>query len=148
MAFRCPLMAARRLIIVLLALMAISTVAAILAPPIEERSAETSTETTSTSVDDGEEQAVGALLEKRIDAGGRPERIDAVVGDRLSLTVTSPTPTNVQVPALGLIAFADRGTPARFDFALREEARYRVELDDGAAVATIEVAAAPGRPGS
>ena len=140
-------MAARRLIIVLLVLMGISTIAAFLAPPIEERRAETSTEqTTSTSAEGDGAPAAGTLVEERIDAGGSTEKIGAVVGDRLSLTVTSPTPTNVQIPGLGLIAFADRGTPARFDFALREEARYRVELDDGSAVATIEVAAATGRP--
>lgn len=142
-------MAARRLIIVLLALMAISTVAAALAPPIEERRAETSTESTAGQAPaETGEAAAGVLLEQRIDAGGPPERIGAVAGDRLALTVTSPTPTNVQIPALGLTGFADRGAPAQFTTALREKARYRVEVDDGTLIATIEVspagAAAPG----
>jgi hypothetical protein len=139
-------MAARRLIIVLLVLMAISTVAAALAPPIEERRAETSTESTAEPAGgEGNTEnsaAAGVLLEQRIDAGGPPQMIGAVVGDRLALTVTSPTPTNVQIPALGLTDFADRGAPAEFAIALREQARYRVLLDDGTTVATIQVAEA------
>jgi hypothetical protein len=135
-------MAARRLIIVLLVLMAISTVAAALAPPIEERRAETSTESTAEPAAGEDGEAAGVLLEQRIDAGGPPQMIGAVVGDRLELTVTSPTPTNVQIPALGLTDFADRGAPAEFAIALREQARYRVLLDDGTTVATIQVAEA------
>ena len=143
-------MAARRLIIVLLVLMGISTIAAILAPPIEERSSDTDTESTTTTGTQGEPgepgagaegSAGGVLIEQTIGAFGKQAVLGGVVGDRLALTVTSPRPTNVQVPALGLFEFADRGAPARFDLFLREEARYVVERDDGTAIATIEVAA-------
>ena len=138
-------MAARQLIIVLLVLMGISTIAAILAPPIEERSSDTDTESTTAAGTEGEpgageEGSTGVLIEQTIGAFGKQAVLGGVVGDRLALTVTSPRPTNVQVPALGLFEFADRGAPARFDFFLREEARYVVERDDGTAIATIEVA--------
>jgi hypothetical protein len=150
-------MAARRLIIVLLVLMGISTIAAILAPPIEDRSSDTDTESTTAAGTEGEpgageEGSTGVLIEQTIGAFGKQAVLGGVVGDRLALTVTSPRPTNVQVPALGLFEFADRGAPARFDLFLREEARYVVERDDGTAIATIEVAgptpapAGPERP--
>lgn len=138
-------MAARRLITVLLVLMGISTIAAILAPPIEERSSDTDTESTTTTDTGGEPaagdpEAAGVLIEQTIDAFGKEAILGGVVGDRLALEVTSPRPTNVQIPALGLFEFADRGAPARFDLFLREPARYVVERDDGTAIATIEVA--------
>lgn len=135
-------MAARRLIIVLLVLLAISTVAAILAPPIEERSGD-STSTTATEQGPGPD---GFLLEERIDATGEPVRIGAQAGDRLTLIVTSPEPTPVQVPALGLSGFADRGAPARFDVFLREAGTIVVERPGGERIATVEVTADPEAP--
>ena len=81
------------LIIVLLVLLAISTVAALLAPPIERdpiRPVEQTTTGSEAEAPPAEPTGNGEVLTERIDtADSKPTLIAALAGDRLALTVSS-----------------------------------------------------------
>ena len=114
-------MAARRLIIVLGILFAISIAAAAIAP---ERPITTSTETsttTTTAVEEadntaGSGQASVSLLASVSD----PPTVRAKVGDQLALSVDASEPLEVEIADFGLIANAAPAAPALFDLLLRD----------------------------
>jgi hypothetical protein len=132
--------AARRLVIVMLLLLGISTLAAALVDPPE--------------TDEGDEAAIeppplpqprGELVRERIDAmEPTPEVISIRVGDQLTLTVTSRRADEVEIPALGELRFVAPLAPARFDFFAREEGTYAIRLlDADRTIGRIEVSPRP-----
>ena len=127
-------MAARRLLIVMLILLGLSTLAAALVPQRTLRNG-TTTRTTNaqgTQTAPAQPQAAGRSLSATLtlDAtkeppvvagpvctGGRKPRCAAPfhVGDQLTLQVYSRTPSELQIPEYGLLAFATANAPARFE---------------------------------
>ncbi|MGA7396773.1 MAG: hypothetical protein WBW62_04930 [Solirubrobacterales bacterium] len=123
-------MAARRLIIVMLVLLGISTAIAFIVPepntddPQEVTTGSTgSTGTTGTSGDgDTEPPPSGSdLVEKTVTADEEVSPIAAEPGDRVVLRVQPAVPTDVEIEALGLISYASDFAPAVFDFIMPSE---------------------------
>jgi hypothetical protein len=115
-------MAARRLIIILVLLLAVSVAAAALAP---ERGGETTiTEDPETSTaEEARSDDAGELVERGILASPEdPETIRLEAGDRLSLSVSTREPREIEIAEFGLIANADPVAPAEFDIVTTEAA--------------------------
>ena len=135
-------MAARRLIIIMVVLLTISTLAAALVPQPEERSDSASRSSTSSTETTRAERksAGGELVEAEVDTEarkGRPSAVELAPGDQLALTVTSPDPGEVSVPAFGLLEFTGPGDPARFDILVEKSGRYPVRFAGGGTIAVI-----------
>lgn len=157
-------MAARRLLILMLVLLGISTLAAALLPTPgreEDGGEETAPSTTGEVGDEGRgpigaetspaggdaEGAVaarpsrGKTLRARIDLGDK--RIPVVpikVGDNLSLEIRSKRRGLLEIPALGRVEAVAPGTSAFFDVRGREPASYGIRfLGRDRVVARIEV---------
>lgn len=137
-------MAARRLIALLFMLMVISTVLAALAP--EDRDEDSTDASTTTSEPErGEAKANGKQspaadsLVVAVGVGPQPDRVEAVVGDRISLLVRRKDPSQVAIPELGRLDYATPGSPARFDLLLRSEGLIEVVDGDDELIATIDV---------
>jgi hypothetical protein len=130
-------MAARRLLIVMLLLLGISTLAAALVPPPERD--ETPTETSAPPTSRARESPQGERVAAQVSAAasGRPDRIRVASGDQLALVVKSPRPAEIAVPAFGLIDFAERGAPARFDILVERSGRFEITAERQGTVATI-----------
>ncbi len=62
--------------------------------------------------------ASGAPVERVVEAGGKPDRIDASPGERLILKLKSEEPAEIDVPELGLSGFAGPYAPAYLDLIL------------------------------
>lgn len=111
-------MAARRLIIVMIVLLAISTAVAVIAPqPAERRESET-TEATVPEPEDPSwyDEAGQPPKESVIYSDARsPKRIVARVGDRLRLEVEGAEGRQIAIPSLGLAGTQSRTAPARFE---------------------------------
>jgi hypothetical protein len=119
-------MAARRLLIVMLVMLGISTVAAALVPtePQDEREDEPTT-TTSASA----REPRGRLLRRTVDARGRrPEVVRVRVGDQLELLVGSRRSDVVEIAGLGELREVDRDAPARFDVLPFERGVHPIRL--------------------
>jgi len=129
--------AARRLIIIMFVLLAISTFAAALAP-VREPSSSSTQEQTVPKPESG--PVVGGVVKARIDSDSQqPELIRAQPGDRLELLVASRTPAEISIEPLGLISNASAGAPARFDAALGEAGTLPVTVLGGRTVGRIRV---------
>lgn len=145
-------MAARRLIIVLVVLFAVSIVAALIAPDrrgglIGDRSSTEATSTTTTSAPEetrpaGDALPSGEALTVRIDAStAKPERVEAFVGDQLALEVGSDRAREIEIPAFGVTEDAAPDAPANFDLLLREPGTLEVlDADAGKVLGLLEVA--------
>jgi hypothetical protein len=113
-------MAARRLLIVMLVLLGLSTLAAALVPPQSLRES-TATQTTTTKTQPTDRtQPVGVprgkLFAARITVGGGHIPVVPIkVGDELSLTVRSRQADQLEIPALGLVQAVAPSAPAHFD---------------------------------
>lgn len=133
-------MAARRLIMVLLLLLGVSVAAAAIAP--ERRGPANLAEETSTTTTAEELSPPPAkVLERQLLASTKqPETIRADFGARLVLSVRSPTPTEIAIDPLGLIANADPQTPAQFDLLLGEPEDIAItDASTGEVVGRIQV---------
>ncbi len=132
-------MAARRLLIVMLVLLGISSVIAVITPNPRKEAAEreeqvsgasgatgASGETGETGPADGDparpasiEAAASAVatgpIERDLEAGDEVKPIDVKPGRRLILRVKAPEPAEITVPDLGLTAFAGPYAPAYLD---------------------------------
>jgi hypothetical protein len=118
--------AARRLLIVMLVLLGVSTVAAALVPVDRDALRDEST-TTSTRAD--KRTPTGALVEASIGAGApKLKAVRMQVGDQLQLRVTSPQAHEVEIPALDELEDVDPDAPATFDLLLFDEGTYNVRL--------------------
>lgn len=109
-------MAARRLIIVLGILFAISIAAAALAP---SRPASTETSTSPTTGPVTAAPGGGVAGERLLASASAPPTVRAEVGDQLSLSVAAREPLEVEIAEFGLIANASPAAPALFDLLLR-----------------------------
>lgn len=142
--------AARRLIAILLVLLFLSSLAAALAP------VQPGTETTSSTTSSGTAPAAeapalpgGALGEPRVidqsihASDDRPALIRARVGDQLQLRVTSRRSGTVELQGLGPAEDVGAGQPAFFDVLLRDDGSYPVRfLDRKRQIARIRVSPA------
>jgi hypothetical protein len=123
-------MAARRLLIVMLVLLGLSTLAAALIPPKSDR--DDSTTTTPTQATQSTPAATapqGGLFMKGIRVDGK--RIPVVpikVGDELLLTVRSRKPDQLEIPALGLVQAVAPNAPARFDILAEAKGSYGIRF--------------------
>ena len=148
-------MAARRLIIVLLVLFAISIVAAMIAPErrgplLGDRSSSNTESTTSTSTTTSEETtpddlpSSGEALTVRIDASeSKPESVEAFVGDQLELNVGSERARQIEIPAFGTTETAAPDAPADFNLLLREAGKFPIiDADSGALLGRLDVSPA------
>ena len=109
-------MAARRLLIVMLILLGLSTLAAALVPQRALRNGTTAgTTTTPTTPSLPITDVLPPVAE--ITVGGKkfPVVAPVHVGDQLTLLVRSRRPREISIPEFGLIGFATRATPARFE---------------------------------
>jgi len=134
-------MAARRLLIVMLLLLGISSLGAWLIPSQRLERARTTTTTESAPPDD---LPRGGLVTATIRVGGRKlPVVEMRLGQQLILRVRADLRDDVEVPGLGLVEAVDPVTPARFDLLPTEPGRYPVRLVQGnRTVARIDVAAA------
>jgi hypothetical protein len=114
--------AARRLILAMVALLLISSVIAALVPvPRDEVPAGTAPAT--------ETRASGELVSRTLRAAAKkPQRIEIRLGDQLSLRVTSKVVDEVEIPALGELADVDPDSPAHFDLLPFETGTYNVRM--------------------
>jgi hypothetical protein len=134
--------AARRLLILMLVLLGVSTVAAALVPVDRDTGDDTTTTTTSTR-----EAPTGKREPKSIDAGAdKPKTIRVEVGDQLQLRVTSPRADQVEIPALDELEDVDPEAPAHFDLLLFDKGRFPVRLvEANRQIGAIKVAKPPRR---
>ena len=141
-------MAARRLVAVLVVLLAISIVAAAIAP--ERQSGllgDESTSTTTTTAPQADPTTSGELIRTTISATAKdPEVVRARAGDQLELMVTSDAWVEIEIPDFGLLEAANPDAPAVFNLLLRRSGELPiVEAEGGAAVGRI-VVEARGKP--
>jgi hypothetical protein len=137
-------MAARRLLIVLIVLLAISVVATIVVPdPNEEKTATQATTTATapaTAEPAAEPIAAAPPPTPKITVGKRIETLPLRVGEAASLDIASDTPITVEIPALGLIEFADADAPAHFEILPTLPGTFPVKVaETGRTVAKLDV---------
>lgn len=141
-------MAARRLIIVMVILLGISTAIAIVVP--EPKTDDPQEETTGVtgptgatgptgSDGDGSTPPDSELVEANVTAGENVQVVRANPGDRVVLTIQPKAPDDVVIEALGLTATAAELSPAVFDFIMprKPETFSAIQLADGKVLATI-----------
>lgn len=110
-------MAARRLLIIMLVLLGLSTLAAALVPQrtLKDRTNGTTTTTQSTSATATSTPAA-TPAQVAITVGPRKlPLVRAHVGDQFTLLVTSILPREISIPEFGLVSFATPDAPARFE---------------------------------
>src|SRR5512133_2659741 len=111
-------MAARRLLIVMLVLLGVSTLAAALVPQRTLNEAGTTgTTTTQPTTPTAPVPSPAFLRPTKITVGGKkfPVVSPIKVGDQLSLLVRSRFPAEIEIPEFGLVGFASPNAPARFE---------------------------------
>jgi hypothetical protein len=135
-------MAARRLLILMLAVLAVSTLAAVLIAPEPGPVNSTTTEQDDDATA-AREKTGGRLIEVAArTAALRPETVRLHQGDQLELTVRSRSDGQVEIPRFGLIEDAGPGMPARFSLLMSEPGSFAVRLAGSRRdVARIEVSA-------
>jgi hypothetical protein len=118
-------MAARRLILVMLVLLVLSSAVAALIPVDRAERDETTTQTSTTT----QPVPAGELVEARISGdSAKPKRILVHKGDQLSLTVSASSPAAVEIEALGVFDDVDRFLPAVIDLLPVDRGTYPVRL--------------------
>jgi hypothetical protein len=132
--------AARRLILVMLALLVLSSIAAALIPVERDRvppRESTTTEPRAPTI------PPGTFVHRTISADAkRMARIEIRVGDQLGLKVTSKRPGLVEIPAFGELENVDPAFAGHFDLLALQPGSFPVLLvDDERTIARIEVAA-------
>jgi len=137
-------MAARRLLIVMLVLLGLSTLAAALIPQRTIRNGSETDSTTQPGTTTTSSRPAGRALTAKIFVGGkkvpvvagpvcgkRKPRCEPIhVGDRLSLLVYSKEPAQLEFPEFGLFGFASPEAPARFELLPETAARFGILFAD------------------
>jgi hypothetical protein len=142
--------AARRLLIVMLVLLGISTLAAALVDtrPIGETgtsstiASETDETTTQPTETDPGASSRGLLVRRKLtlEPNAKPQVVEIGVGDQLELSVVSREQGQLEIPSLGLLEPVAPGAPARFDILATEPASYGIRLvEEDRIVARIDV---------
>jgi hypothetical protein len=156
-------MAARRLLIVMLILLGLSTLAAALIPQrtLRDGNATQTTTQSSTTTTTPAPQPAGRALSAEIFVGGRKvplvagpvcskreARCEPIhVGDRLSLQVASKTKgMQLQFPEFGQFGFAAPNTPAFFELLLNTAGRFGILFADPETVPVCRHAVDQGSP--
>ena len=116
----------RRALLLFAIVLGFAAVAASIAPPPDERDDDEPPRTAAEPpVRRPEARAPGALV--TFEAGAeRPSRRRIAVGEPATVAVEVEAPGQVEVPGLGLVAFAEPGTAAVFDVLVPEAGRYEV----------------------
>jgi hypothetical protein len=129
--------AARRLLILMLVLLGVSTVAAALVPVDRDAGGDDTTTTSTSSAG----APTGQLERESINAAAdNPTTVRVQVGDQLQLRVSARKADQVEIPALDELEDVDPDAPARFDLLLFEADRYPVRLlDPGRKIGEIVV---------
>jgi hypothetical protein len=137
-------MAPRRLLILMLAVLAISTLGAALIAPRPGGQDQATTAAEARGGHTKARQRPGRLIEVRAGTRSpRPESIHARPGDQLELTVRSATPGQIEIPRFGLLEDAGPDMPAHFSVFFDEPGRFNVRLaTTGRVVARIVVSGA------
>jgi hypothetical protein len=153
-------MAARRLLIVMLILLGLSTLAAALVPQRTLREGNT-TQTTRSTTTQAAAPPTGRALSAKIYVGGSkvpfvagpvcgertPDCEPIHVGDRLTLAVASPeTGLQLKFPEFGQFAFAGPDAPAQFELLVDNPGRFGILFADPEAVPICRRAIQKGSP--
>jgi hypothetical protein len=139
-------MAARRLLIVMLVLLGVSTLAAALVPPRSPREGSTTSTTTETEPVDTVPRGEGKSARIEVDSD-RISVVPVALGDQLSLTIASRRADLVEIPAIGLIDSLGPNGPALFDVFASRVGSYGIRLVEAdRLVGRIEVTADKKRP--
>jgi hypothetical protein len=136
-------MAARRLLIVMLVLLGLSTLAAALIPQRSLNQAGTSS-TTQPTTTTGTNPPLVYFPPTEITVGGKqlPVVSPVRVGDQLTLLVRSHHPAQISIPEFGQLGFAAPDAPARFELLATTPGTFGILLaDTGKVVAQIRVVA-------
>jgi hypothetical protein len=139
-------MAARRLLIVMLVLLGISTLAAALVP--QHGINRDTTGTTTTQPPPTTTQAAPSasyIPPTKITVGGKkfPVVSPVHVGQQLTLLVASRVPTQLQIKEFGQVGYAAPDAPARFELLPTTAGNFGIQfLPSGKAAAQIRVVAA------
>jgi hypothetical protein len=133
-------MAARRLLIVMLVLLGLSTLAAALVPQHSLRGGGTSNTTTTRTRQATTTQAQPApafVPPTRIKVGGKkfPVVSPVPVGQQLVLLVASHLPTQLEIQEFGQIGFAAPNAPARFELLPRVPGTFGIQFQPSGKVA-------------
>jgi hypothetical protein len=135
--------AARRLLIIMLVLLGLSTLAAALVPQRNlnegETTGGTTTQTGPTVTTTPAPEIVPPVAE--ISVGGRKFPVVPVsVGDQFTLLVFSRRPREIAIPEFGLVGFATPETPARFELLMETAGTFGIVFTgSGKAAGRIEV---------
>jgi hypothetical protein len=130
--------AARRLLIVMLLLLGISTLGAALIP--SERLERARTTSTTQQLPPDTLPSGNLVLAKVRVAPGRLPVVGIKLGQQLLLRVSAKARDDVEIPRLGLTEAVDPVTPARFDLLPTEPGRYAIRLvHAGRTVGEIDV---------
>jgi hypothetical protein len=141
-------MAARRLMIVLMALIAVSMAITVIAQPLRNRFGPPGATSTTTSATTSEAAAAKAKAPPSDDNGNEviatlspssARKVQVEVGDQLTLFVKVVEPAEVSIPGLGLLAYADAYAPARFDLLPTQPGSFVVESASGQKLGVIYV---------
>ncbi|HEX2360250.1 MAG TPA: hypothetical protein VHH72_10595 [Solirubrobacterales bacterium] len=143
-------MAARRLLIVMLILLGLSTLAAALVPPRSLRQGSgTTTAATEVQPTEPAPAPLYAILgeEKAITVGAKGEKppvVRVASGGQLALKVSSPLTGLLEIPKLGRVEPVAPKSPARFNLLFDEDGSYAINLIgtfavEGRVVARIQV---------
>ena len=122
-------MVARRLLILLLVLLGISTLAAALAPVKSPKDRTTTTTTPTLTTPSAPPAKSAGLFKYTIDANSKNVNVvELYVGEELLLTVKSKLYDQVSIPKLGQIEPVSPGFAAKFDLYLNQRGTYAVRL--------------------
>lgn len=138
-------MAARRLLIVMLILLGLSTLAAALVPtrPNEDEGTDNTiaSEFTETESSPADTVPPGKSLGLTIRVGKGPVKVVPIhVGDQLTLIVRSTRADQLEIPSLGLLETVAPGLPARFEVFARAKGNLGIRyVEADRLVARIQV---------
>ena len=145
-------MAARRLLIVMLVLLGVSTLAAALVPQRTLNEAGTTgTTTTQPTTPTAPVPSPAFLRPTKITVGGKkfPVVSPIKVGDQLRLLVRSRFPAEIEIPEFGLVGFASPNAPARFELLPDSPGTFGILFAaSGKPAGQIEVVAPSGSKGN
>jgi hypothetical protein len=141
-------MAARRLLIVMLILLGLSTLAAALVPQHALRGGTTSdTTTTQPTTTAPTETSPAFVPPTKITVGGKkfPIVSPVPVGEQLVLLVHSRLPTQLEIPEFGQVGFATPQAPARFELLPTAPGTFGILFAPAGKVAAQIRVVAPGK---
>jgi hypothetical protein len=122
-------MAARRLLIVMLILLGLSTLAAALVPPQSLKEGTGTTTTEATQPVPADTVPHGQCLSADITVGeGAVPVVPLPVGDQLSLKISSNQSDELEVPRLGLVEVVAPDLPAHFNILAESPGSYGIRF--------------------